>query len=161
VRGQKTIYLWPVNQRFIPDTAHEATLTDLLDDDLPYRAEFDDEATVIDLQPGQAATWPLNSPHRVDNKTFCVSVTTEYSTRESGMKNAAMLTNGALRRYLKMNPSYEKDGLVKRQVKSVAGRVIRKAGLMPSTSKPDMVTFKLDPKADSYLVDVEPVERSF
>ncbi len=161
VRGQKTIYIWPVNQRFIPDTAHEATLTDLLEDDLPYKPEFDAEATKIVLEPGQAATWPLNAPHRVDNQTFCVSVTTEYSTRESAMKNATMLTNGALRRYLKLNPSYEKDGVVARQVKSVAGRVIRKTGLMPDTTQPDMVTFKVDADVDGYLVDVEPVERAF
>ena len=161
VRGQKTVYIWPVEQRYIPDTAHESILTNLLDDDLPYTREFEPEATVVALQPGQAATWPLNAPHRVDNKTFCVSVTTEYSTRESAMKNAAMMTNSALRRYLKINPLYENDGAVARRVKSLAGRVIRRTRLVPDTTQPDMVTFKIDANAKGYLVDVEPRERTF
>ena len=161
VRGEKTLYLWPVNQRFIPDTAHESILTNLLDDDLPYTREFEAEATVIRLQPGQAATWPLNSPHRVDNSTFCVSVTTEYSTRESAMKNAAMMTNSVLRRYTRANPLYETDGPVARRVKSLAGRVIRRTNLAPDTTQPDMVTFTLDPDVDGYLVDVDPRERTF
>ena len=161
VRGQKTLYLWPVDQKFIPDTAHESILTNLLDDDLPYTREFETEATVIALQPGQAATWPLNAPHRVDNQTFCVSVTTEYSTRESAMKNATMMTNSVLRRYTGANPLYENDGPVARRVKSLAGRVIRRTSLAPDTTQPDMVTFKVDPDVEGFVVDVEPTERSF
>ena len=161
VRGSKTIYIWPVEQRYIPDTAHESILTNLLEDDLPYTTEFEAEATVLTLKPGQGATWPLNAPHRVDNASFCVSVTTEYSTRESSRKNAAMMTNSALRRYLKLNPLYEKDGAVARSVKSLAGRVIRRTSLAPDTTQPDMVTFKVDPKVDGYIVDVEPEERAF
>ena len=161
VRGRKDLYLWPVSQKYIPDTAHESILTNLLEDDLPYTPEFEQDATVLELQPGQAATWPLNSPHRVDNRTFCVSVTTEYSTRESAMKNSAMMTNSALRRYLRMNPLYERDGALSRRIKSVAGRVIRHTPLAPDTTKPDMVTFRVDPEVDGFLVDTDPFERSF
>ena len=161
VRGRKTLYIWPVAQRYIPDTAHESILTNLLDDDLPYTKDFEPEATVLRLEPGQAATWPLNAPHRVDNETFCVSVTTEYSTRESAMKNATMMTNSVLRRYLKLNPLYENDGAVARRVKSLTGRILRHTSLAPDTTQKDMVTFKVDPSVDGFLVDVEPVERSF
>ena len=79
VRGKKSMYLYPRTEKFIPDHAFEATMLTDLDDDLPYNADFDKEATVVDFEEGQALTWPLNMPHRVDNQTFCVSVTTEYS----------------------------------------------------------------------------------
>jgi hypothetical protein len=161
VRGQKTVRVWPVNQEFIPDRAVEATLTNMIEDDLPYTPAFEEHATVIRLQPGQGATWPLNAPHRVDNETFCVSVTTEYSTTESAMKSATMTSNATLRRYLGMNPLYEQDGAVARRIKSIAGRVIRKTPLAADSTHADMVTFKIDASVDGYLVDIEPFERNF
>ncbi|MEM7729596.1 MAG: hypothetical protein AAF311_10020 [Pseudomonadota bacterium] len=161
VRGRKTVHAWPVNQTFIPDPAHESTLTNILNDDLPYTPDFEVDATVLRLEPGDGATWPLNAPHRVDNETFCVSVTTEYSTRESATKNAAMLTNATLRRYLKAEPLYERDGPFARRVKSVAGRALRKTPLAADTSPPDLVTFRIDGDAEGFIVDVEPFERDF
>ena len=161
IRGEKTVYAWPVTQQFIPDVAHEAKLTNIIDDDLPYTADFEDHATVLALKPGDGATWPLNAPHRVDNKTFCVSVTTEYSTPESASKNANMITNAVLRRYLGMSPLYEKDGAMTRRVKSLAGRALRKTPLVKNTTPKDMVTFKVDPSITDFVVDVEPFERDF
>lgn len=161
VRGQKTVHVWPVNQEFIPDRAVEATLTNMIDDDLPYTASFEDHSTVLRLQPGDGATWPLNAPHRVDNETFCVSVTTEYSTPESAMKSAAMMSNATLRRYLGLTPLYENDGPVARRLKSIAGRVIRKTPLAKNNTSADMVTFKVDASVDGFLVDVEPFVRNF
>lgn len=161
VRGQKRIYLYPLTQKFISDTAYESVVSNALEDDLPYDKSFDADAEIIDLAEGTALTWPLNSPHRVDNQTFCVSVTTEYSTRESGAKNAAMLTNATLRHRFGMDPSYQRDGDLTRRVKSIAGRILRKTPLAPDTSKPDMVTFRVDGTVDDYVVDVEPFQRSF
>lgn len=161
VRGQKRIYLYPLTQKFISDKAYESVISNALEDDLPYEKSFDDAAKIIDLAEGTALTWPLNSPHRVDNQSFCVSVTTEYSTQESGAKNAAMLTNATLRHRFGMDPSYANDGDLKRRIKSVAGRVLRKAKLSPDTTKADMVTFRIDDTADTFIVDVEPFQRSF
>lgn len=161
IRGAKRIVLYPRTQKFIPDTAFEKAVTNILDDDLPYDASFDKEATIFDLEPGQALTWPLNSPHRVDNSAFCVSVTTEYSTRESGMKNAAMVTNATLRHKFGMDVSYEKDGKAARQIKSIFGRVLKKTGIAHKTVTKDMVTFTIDPKNPDFVVDVEPFERNF
>jgi len=161
IRGAKRIVLYPRTQKFIPDEAYESAVTNLIDDDLPYNKSFDDEATIVDLQPGQALTWPLNSPHRVDNSAFCVSVTTEYSTRESGMKNAAMVTNATLRHKFGLDVSYENDGSAKRQIKSVFGRVLKKTGIAHKTVTKDMVSFTIDPKDPKFVVDVAPFERNF
>jgi hypothetical protein len=161
VRGQKRVYVYPKTGEFISDESHENALSSYIDDDLPFKDSFNDHATIIDLEDDQGACWPLHSPHRVDNRTFCVSVTTEYSTRESGMKNAAMITNSLLRHRFGMTPSYSQDGAVTRQVKSVFGRVIKKAGLLPNRTESDLVTFKLDPNVPDYIVDIEPFERCF
>jgi len=161
VRGKKVLYIYPMTTEFIPDEAHENSITNYIDDDLPYKDYFENHAKVIELESDQAVTWPLNSPHRVDNQTFCVSVTTEYSTQQSAMKNAAMLTNATLRHRLGMNPSYSKDSAVTRQLKSAFGRIISKAGLVPDTTPTDMVTFRIDPDVPDYLVDTEPFERRF
>ena len=161
VRGKKRIYLYPLTQKFISDEAYESVISNALEDDLPYDTSFDAEAEILDLAEGTALTWPLNAPHRVDNQTFCVSVTTEYSTQQSGAKNAAMLTNATLRHRFGLNPSYEGDSDLKRRIKSVTGRVLNKSGLTPNLTKPDMVTFRVDENAEGFIVDVEPFERSF
>jgi hypothetical protein len=161
VRGKKRMYLYPLTQKFISDKAYESVISNNLEDDLPYDNSYDADADIIDLAEGTALTWPLNQPHRVNNQTFCVSVTTEYSTQESGLKNAAMLTNATLRHRFGMNPSYEQDGDLKRRVKSLAGRVLRKAKLTPNMTTADMVTFRVDENAEGFIVDVEPFQRSF
>lgn len=161
IRGAKRIVIYPRTQKFIPDHAYEKAVTNILNDDLPYDTSFDKEATNVDLQPGQAISWPLNSPHRVDNSAFCVSVTTEYSTRESGMKNAAMVTNATLRHKFGMDVSYSKDSKAARQIKSIFGRVLKKTGIAHKTTSKDMVTFTIDPKDPQFVVDIEPFERNF
>ena len=161
VRGKKRMYLYPDTEKFIPDQAYEATLLTELEDDLPYVKDFDKDAKIYDLEEGQAITWPLNSPHRVDNTEFCISVTTEYSTRESGMKNATMITNATLRHRFGIQSSYRGTGPVERQLKSYFGRAIRKAGLAVKDDRVDFVTFKICPHADGFIVDTEPFERNF
>ena len=161
VRGKKRIFIYPLTQKFISDEAYENTLTNAIDDDIPYDESFDEFAQVIDIPESSAISWRLNAPHRVDNQTFCVSVTTEYSTKTSGMKNAAMITNATLRKRLGMSPSYEKDGEMARKVKSVFGRVINKAKLAPDTTEPDLVSFKIHESAEDFIVDVDPFVRTF
>ena len=129
VRGKKSLLLYPLNDEYFPEEAFEETIINPISDDLPYKPEFEKGVQTFELEEDQAITWPLNSPHRVINKTFCVSVTTEYSTAESGRKNAAMLTNATLRRKFGLSPSYAQDGKMKRSVKSVFGRVLKKTGL--------------------------------
>lgn len=161
VRGKKRMYIYPLTQDFISDEAYENTLTNAIDDDIPYDESFDAHAKAIDIPENTALCWRLNAPHRVDNQTFCVSVTTEYSTQESGMKNAAMLTNATLRRHFGMNPSYSNDSDMTRKVKSIIGRAISKTPLKPDTTEPDMVSFKIDDAAKDFIVDVEPFIRNF
>jgi len=161
VRGAKRIYLYPMDPEFISDKSYESTIVSELEDDLPYNTDMEKFAQIFDLEENQAITWPLNSPHRVDNTAFCVSVTTEYSTKESGLKNAAMMTNATLRHKFGMNPSWTNDGETKRYVKAMLGRVLKKTGMAASSDKPDLVTFKVDPQVPGYVVDTDPYVRNF
>ena len=161
VRGKKRIYIYPTTPKFIPDEAYEATAISYRVDDLPYDESFDQSAQIYDLEPGQAVAWPLNAPHRVDNGSFCVSVTTEYSTRECVIKNNNMVANAALRGKLGLQPSYTDDGSVKRIVKAGMGVALRKAGYIERKDTPDLVSFKIDPKTDGFVVPTEPFVRNF
>ena len=161
VRGKKRIYIYPTTPKFIPDEAYEATAISYRVDDLPYNASFDQSAQIYDLEPGQAIAWPLNAPHRVDNGSFCVSVTTEYSTRECVIKNNNMVANAALRGKLGLQPNYSFDGSVKRLVKAGVGVALRKTGYIERKDAPDMVSFKIDPNMDGFIVPTEPFRRNF
>jgi len=161
IRGKKRIYIYPQTEEYIPDRAYEAKMLRYLDDDLPYTSEFDDHAQILDLEHGQAVSWPLNSPHRVDNREFCVSVTTEYSTTESKIKNANMVANATMRHKFGIQASYRNSSKTHRQLKSILGYGVKKAGLVPKDKLVDMVTFKIDPKAPHFITDTEPFKRNF
>lgn len=161
VRGKKRMYLYPLTPEFISDKGYENAVVDMLEDDLPFSFDWDQHASIFDLQPGQALTWPMNMPHRVDNQAFCVSVTTEYTTVASGRRNAAMLTNATLRHKFGMNPSYWNASPAENYIKSIFGRVIKKTGFAAKVDRKDFVTFKIDPDADGYIVDTDPYERNF
>jgi len=161
IRGPKRIFFYPVEPKFIPDEAYEAAVLNLLEDDLPYCASFDEDATVIDLQEGQAVSWPLSAPHRVDNMGFCVSVTTEFSTKKSALKNAAMIANATLREKTGLNSNWTEASLVTRTAQSTLGLVLKKSGLASKIEKPDYVTFKLCNVTPGNIVEVEPYIRDF
>ena len=48
-----------------------------------------------------------------------------------------------------------------RQLKSIFGFGIKKAGFLPSENLADMVTFKLDPNRPNFILDTEPYQRNF
>ncbi|MEP6344009.1 MAG: hypothetical protein ABJ275_11915 [Maricaulaceae bacterium] len=160
VRGKKSLLLYPLNDEYFPEEAFEETIINPTSDDLPYKPEFENGVQTFKLDEDQAITWPLNTPHRVINETFCVSVTTEYSTAESGRKNAAILTNATLRRKFGFSPSYAEDSEMTRSIKSILGRVLKKTGLGAKVTRTDYVTFEVR-KGDQNIYDVTPFERNF
>jgi hypothetical protein len=104
LRGEKTIYLWPTTETFVSERDYEKLILKETKEDLPYRAEFDEAATVIKMTPGTTVSWPLHGPHRVENgDSMNVSVTIEYSTADSTLTNSVFFTHGVLRRRLGLN----------------------------------------------------------
>lgn len=100
LRGEKRIFIYPEGEKYAPREWVEMLFTRESDDDLPYRPEFDLDATAHPLHPGEMITWPQNTPHRVENVAgLCVSLTTEHYTPEAMKKRLTYLSNRYLRQW--------------------------------------------------------------
>jgi len=161
IRGHKRVWVYPLGQEFLPDEAFEAIILGERNEDVPYHPEMDTKAGVYDLHGGEMVSWPHRSPHRVENQSFCVSMVMEFSTHESAFINGGMVTNGILRRKFGMQPQWDNASQFEKIIKSVAGRILRKAGALNSYRYEDMVQFKLDETVSGYLRQVEPYKRAF
>lgn len=161
VHGQKRMYLYPRTKKYLPDEGYERVLYCDNEDYLPYNSSFDDEAKIFDLTGNDMITWPLNAPHRVENRSYCVSVTTEYSTPESTLKNAVMYTHAVMRQKFGLNPSWQETSYPSKVIKAATGRVLRKMGVLASMKQQDIVTFKVDKAAPGYILDTAPYARNF
>ena len=108
VRGNKTMYVYPTKEELISERSLEAILLKETLSDLPYQPWMEAEAVAVPLAPGEAVSWPIHSPHRVVNgDNTNVSVSVEYTTRRSMLKNGVHCVNGRLRRELGLNPRAE------------------------------------------------------
>ena len=161
IRGKKRMYIYPTTETFLPDEAYHSIITNDCEDDIPYAATMDQDARVFDLKPNEMISWKLNAPHRVDNQTYCVSVTTEYSTRESSFKNSVMYTNAVLRQKFGSKARWSNASGLEKYVKSLAGRGLRKVNAYKTADFNDLVTFKVDKTAQNYVTDVKPFVRNF
>ena len=84
IRGRKRLIVYPPwDERFLSAANRELCLLGMLMDDV-YRPELEAEATVIDMGPGDVATWPQSTPHRVVNlEGLNVSISSEHHTPAS------------------------------------------------------------------------------
>lgn len=99
MRGKKRIWIYPADEAHMPQTGMEDILLKQQTEELPYRRDMDSVAEVFDLSPGQAITWPLHAPHRIENQEgFNVSLSVDFQTWGSRILNGAHYANGILRR---------------------------------------------------------------
>ncbi len=160
VRGHKRFFLYPDTEEFLPDTAYEGILFKE-QEDLPYRSTMEKDVKIFDLEGSEMITWPLNSPHRVENVTHCISVTTEYSSKESSLKNAVMYTNAVLRQKFGRNPKWAEASYGEKLIKAAFGVVLRRFGVLNALKEKDFVTFKVNSKAPNFIQDISPEIRAF
>ncbi|WP_396592908.1 transcriptional regulator [Brevundimonas sp. R86498] len=98
LRGRKRLFVYPGDEAHLPEAAMEQVVARQTTEELPWRPAFEADATVVDLEPGQALTWPLYAPHRVENlDRFCVSLSMDFQTWPSRMRNGALYTNAVIR----------------------------------------------------------------
>lgn len=161
IRGKKRFYVYPARNPYLPDAGYEAVVLRERDEDLPYHPSLEQGVTVFDLEPDQMVSWVLNSPHRVENQSYCVSITTEFSTRESGFKNAVTVTNGILRRRWGLNPSWYRDSMPAKVAKFAVGRILMKTNLYRQCLRQSYMTFRVDQSQPGYIVDIDPIVRQF
>jgi hypothetical protein len=98
IAGRKRVWVYPPKAPFLTDQALEDIAFSGLEFKLQYDPAFDREAVVLDLEPGQWLTWPLNSPHRIDNADCLnISVTTEHWTPHNRRSQQVSLANAVMR----------------------------------------------------------------
>ena len=101
IHGHKRVWVYPPRPPcLLPEWLEDIAYTGH-EFRLQYDPQFEREACVFDLAPGQMLTWPLNSPHRVDNGDMLnVSVTTEHWTAQNRRSQQLNLAHAVLRHRL-------------------------------------------------------------
>ena len=98
LRGRKRIFVYPGDEAHLAEVDMEQVVSRQTTEELPYVRAFEADAQVMDLEPGQALTWPFYAPHRVENlDRFCVSLSIEFQTWPTRFRNGALFTNAVLR----------------------------------------------------------------
>jgi len=93
LKGEKKVWVYPKDSKFSPQGDLEKIIAQEADEDLPYKRHFDDSAKCFVLQAGDVVSWPIHSPHRVENVTVNLSLTSSYSSNKSRRQNAVHCAN--------------------------------------------------------------------
>ncbi|MBL8330587.1 MAG: hypothetical protein JNJ71_17245 [Rubrivivax sp.] len=156
VRGRKRLHVYPPTAPYLPPEVLEDIALTGVEVNMPYRPEFDRDARVIDLAPGQMAHWPLNAPHRVDNEDCLnVSVTTEHWTEQIRRSQMINVANGVLRRQLgwqTLNRATEGAGFWAKAALQATWRRSPWARRAQRLQRP--IDFRLNPLQPGRLLDI-------
>jgi hypothetical protein len=106
VRGAKRVFVYPADREdLLPRRDLEDVYVGEREEYLAYDPSFDAHAKVIDLEAGDVAAWPQNSPHRVENRSgLNVSLSCEFATQRSTARARTMFTNRFFDRRLGLRP---------------------------------------------------------
>lgn len=159
ISGSKRVYVYAPQPPFLEPVGLENIALSGFEFKLDYRPEFDKQAQVFELAPGGMLTWPLNSPHRIDNHDgLSVSVTTEHWTDANRRSQKVNLANAVLRNHLHWTPrSRALDGLGY-WTKTALQAAWRRSPWAKSTQQAHRpIEFKLSPDAPGGMVDIAQV----
>jgi hypothetical protein len=150
IRGRKNFWLYPaldttlVSQKCLEDVYNMVT-----DEDVPFKDEYDQYGTLFELAPGDALSWPHNSPHRVlVTEGMSVSLGTLHETEESVRRTHVICANALLRAKLGVqSPSMSERGVIP-FAKAFMFRAVRRAGLIRKSAphKAYKTPYVLDPR---------------
>ncbi|MBI1407965.1 MAG: transcriptional regulator [Caulobacter sp.] len=144
LRGTKRLWVYPTDEAHLPQESMEKVIMRVQAEELPYRLAFDGDAQVVDLQPGQALTWPLYAPHRVENQgVFNVSLSLDFQTWETRLTRGAHYANGVLRRWGLAPGAMDKTPMAARAGLWAASLAMKKANLAPNLIKDYQRSFAL------------------
>ncbi|HRE19507.1 MAG TPA: hypothetical protein PKW21_00535 [Rhabdaerophilum sp.] len=105
IAGRKRLYLYPAQEPYLPQAELERIALYGIEVNMGYDPTYDREALIVDLQPGQMMTWPLNAPHRVENHDCLnISMTSEHWTAEIKRTQQITMANGVLRNLFGWTP---------------------------------------------------------
>jgi hypothetical protein len=156
-RGNKKVWVYPKNEKFSPQDELEKVVVHERDEDLTYKKEFDDHATSYVLEGGDVVSWPMHSPHSVENLTFNVSLTTSYTSREGRRQNGVHSANYFIFRKLGFkNLSIQRDGVIP-AFKSYSYYILNKLKLIKHSQRTAYykTNLKLDHTAENGMVTLD------
>ena len=145
LRGRKRIYVYPANEAHLPQAHVEQSIMRQTTEELPYHPAMDQAAWVRDLSPGEAVTWPLYAPHRVENLAeFNVSLSIEFQTWESRVTGGAHFFNGVSRRWGLTPASMQNIPVAAKAGLWLCALVIRRLGVVKNRIRDLERSFNLD-----------------
>lgn len=131
LRGVKRVWVYPATQTFLPQADMEKVIMRTTTEELPYQRIMDGAAWRFDIVPGQALTWPLYAPHRIENQEgLCVSLSLDYQTWASRITTGAHRANGVLRRWGCTIRPMEKTGWLQRAMLWTASLAFTRLGFV-------------------------------
>jgi len=136
LRGVKRVWVYPDTEPFLPQESMEQVIMRTTTEELPYQRIMDGAAYRFDVVPGQALTWPLYAPHRVENQEgLCVSLSMDYQTWASRITTGAHRANGVLRQRGWVIKPMAETGWAKRAALWVASVAFAKLGMVKNNIK--------------------------
>jgi len=153
IRGRKRVYLYDMDKiAFSADETIEKVILRESEEEIAYRPEWDDVASIYELEPGQAVNWPHFWPHRVDNISgLNVSLQTEFYSNKGIREYGVRFTNGLLRRRVGIKPSAVKTNGIGAFAKTGLGLVAKKLGLNSPTERKIKSQFTIDPNKSGHI----------
>jgi len=156
VEGEKRVYVYPNEAPYLKQESIESIILGEQEEDIPYERSFDDGAQIYDLKPGEMVHWPLNCPHRVENKDCLnISVTTEHWTDDLRKMYAVNYANGVLRRSFGMNNLSQNIHGLSVYPKALLAVVWRKLKVSKNSKFVRHIDFAVDPKSETGIMDVD------
>jgi hypothetical protein len=142
IHGSKRVWVYPAcDNSLISQELMEDIFAHVVDEEAPYKAEFDQKAVVFDLSPGTVISWPLNAPHRVTNlEGVNISLSTLHTTEESDRRKLVYCANRLLHRRYRIPARLTKEMGVMSFAKRFAYRALRRAGLDEAVPRRAYVT---------------------
>ena len=156
-RGNKKVWVYPRNEKFSPQGELEKVVAHERDEDLTYKKEYDDHANSFVLEGGDVVSWPIHSPHRVENLTFNDSLTTSYTSKENRQLIGVHSANYFLLNKLGLkNTSINHKGVVP-TIKSYSYYILNKLKLIKHSERTAYykTNLKLDHTADNGMVTLD------
>ncbi len=150
VRGSKRVWVYPAGDRdLIDQELMEDIFASYMDEEVPYKAQFDEKAKVFEIGPGDVISWPQNAPHRVTNLAgLNVSLSAVYETEESSRRKLIYCANRLFRKSYHLPTRSVKESGVSSSLKTFAYRGIRKLGMIPVPPRRAYITnLRINPDA--------------
>lgn len=154
--GKKRVYVYPNTPPFLTHRHLEDIALFGVEVDMPYASWYDEHAQVLDLEPGQMLSWPLNAPHRVENlDCLNVSMTVSFTNEEIHRLQTINLANGLLRHRIGIEPKSRSIKGASYWGKAVLQKALRDSKWVKrERSLRSKVDFKLDAAIPGQIVDL-------